>query len=363
MQNARSGTDPEDEPRDHIESGLASPSALQGNTELALSSKHSTDNLFLKIAESANDVIIVTTPDLDSPGPTILYVNPAFTRLTGYSADEAIGHSPRMLQGPGTDQAALRAIGSALRAGREAHEKILNFGKNGGRYWLDLRIVPLRAPNGAVTYFAAIERDVTLDKRKIDALQFVADRDPLTGIPNRRALLRVIRADIEADLVKRSVSPNAQGPCLAFVDVDHFKKINDTFGHPAGDAVLLGIADRLTENVRRSDMVGRMGGEEFAVWMPAVALAEATNFAERLCRSVWEAPFDTPKGAVEASVSIGVAAHHKGDDLAYMVARADNAMYAAKRAGRNRVSAATEGLPASAAGALQSLLTVKPPVR
>lgn len=302
------------------------------------------DSLFVQIAETANDVIVVTTPELDSPGPTIVYVNPAFTRLTGYSAHEALGRSPRMLQGPGTDQSTVRAISSALRAGLEAHEKILNFAKNGAPYWLDLRILPLRNPDGKVTHFAAIERDVTLDKRKFDDLQFAADRDPLTGIPNRRALLRVVHAEIGATVVRRGVGPTARGSCLAFIDVDHFKGVNDRFGHPAGDAVLLGVADRLTENVRRSDMVGRLGGEEFAVWMPAVTLGEATVLAERLCRSVSASPFDTPAGPVAATVSIGLAPYRRGDDLASLMARADHAMYAAKGAGRNRVAAAADDM-------------------
>ena len=125
-------------------------------------------DLFFQIAESANDVILVTTPDMEPPGPLIVYVNPAFTRLTGYGAAEAIGQSPRMLQRSATDRATLNAIRKALLAGLEVHEKVLNFGKGGERYWLDLRIVPLRDGAGRITHFVAIERDVTMDKRRLD---------------------------------------------------------------------------------------------------------------------------------------------------------------------------------------------------
>ena len=162
----------------------------------------------------------------------------------------------------------------------------------------------------------------------------------MTGIPNRRALLRVITAEIKEAAIRRDGAPGARGPCLAIVDADHFKKINDTFGHPAGDAVLLGIADRLTENVRRSDMVARIGGEEFALWMPAVTLNEAKAFAGRLCRSMEYEPFETSAGPVAATVSIGVAAFQPGDDLGHLMARADSALYLAKQTGRNRVKAA-----------------------
>jgi PAS domain S-box-containing protein len=120
---------------------------------------------FFQVADAASDVIIVTTPDLTPPGPTIIYVNPAFTRLTGYSAEEAIGQSPRMLQGAETRRATLDAIRTALSEGRTAHEKILNFAKGGAPYWLDMRIEPLRDASGAITHFVAIERDIALDKR------------------------------------------------------------------------------------------------------------------------------------------------------------------------------------------------------
>jgi diguanylate cyclase (GGDEF)-like protein/PAS domain S-box-containing protein len=297
------------------------------------------DISFFQIAESANDVIIVTTPDLDPPGPTIVYVNPAFSRLTGYSAAEAIGLTPRILQGPGTGRASLDAIRAALKAGRPAREKVLNFAKCGAPYWLDLRITPLRDATGAITHFAAVERDVTMDKRRLDELEFVADRDTLTGIPNRRALLRAIEAEIMAVKALGDSGVATMEPCLAFIDVDHFKRVNDQFGHAVGDSVLFGVADRLAENIRRSDILGRVGGEEFAVCMPNVTLQDARALAERLRRAVTLAPFETPVGPVAVTVSIGVAACKAGDGVTHLMRRADAAMYAAKRAGRDRVRA------------------------
>jgi PAS domain S-box-containing protein len=164
---------------------------------------------FSQIVETANDIIIVTTPELAPPGPVITYVNAAFTRLTGYSAAEAIGLTPRILQGPGTSRATLDRIKAELQAGRPAHEKILNFGKSGAPYWLDLHIVALRNPQGAITHFAAIERDVTMDKRRLDELEHLADRDTLTGIPNRRAFLHAIKSECDA-AVARGMSSRMQ---------------------------------------------------------------------------------------------------------------------------------------------------------
>jgi diguanylate cyclase (GGDEF)-like protein/PAS domain S-box-containing protein len=297
------------------------------------------DISFFQIAETANDVIIVTTPDLEPPGPSIVYVNPAFSRLTGYDATEAIGLSPRILQGPGTSRTSLDAIRTALRKGQTVREKVLNFAKCGAPYWLDLRIFALRDANGVITHFAAIERDVTMDKRRLDELESIADRDALTGIPNRRAFLRTVAAEMNAVKARNGDSAVGTALCLAFIDVDHFKLVNDEMGHAVGDAVLFGVADRLAENIRRTDVLGRVGGEEFAVCMPSLPLDEARALSERLRHAVTAAPFETPAGPVPISVSIGVAAMKTGDSVARLMRRADTVMYAAKRAGRDRVLA------------------------
>jgi two-component system sensor histidine kinase/response regulator len=130
---------------------------------------------FADIIQAANDIIIVTTADLDPPGPRIVYVNAAFTALTGYTADEVIGRSPRLLQGPGTSADAVAAIKAALRAGRPIRQTVLNYDKAGTEYWLDLRIMPLRDAAGFITHFAAIQRDVSAERRRMDDLEHRAD--------------------------------------------------------------------------------------------------------------------------------------------------------------------------------------------
>lgn len=294
---------------------------------------------FFQIAEMSNDVIIVTTAEIDAPGPQIVYVNPAFTRLTGFTEQEAVNATPRILQGPATSRATLDKIRLALAQGQDVHEKVINYSKSGAPYWLDLRIMPLRNAEGAITHFAAIQRDVTMDKRRLDELARVADRDTLTGIPNRRALLRAITAEIEAVRDHVGPRPAHDGPCVIFIDVDHFKAVNDEFGHNVGDAVLCGVADRLVANIRRSDIVGRVGGEEFAVCVAGVRLPDVRRLAESLNRAVAAAPFETPVGPLKITVSVGVACYAKGDTLTDLLDRADAAMYDAKRAGRNRTKA------------------------
>jgi diguanylate cyclase (GGDEF)-like protein len=178
-----------------------------------------------------------------------------------------------------------------------------------------------------------------MDKRRVDELEFVADRDTLTGMPNRGAFMRAIEAEIEAARRHENNGAGGSGPCLAFIDVDHFKAVNDRYGHSAGDAVLFGVADRLAENLRRPDTLGRIGGEEFAVCMPKVDLHSAKWVAERLRRAVAAEPIATPSGPLPVTVSVGVTPFRPGDSVASMMKRADTAMYAAKRSGRDRVKA------------------------
>jgi diguanylate cyclase (GGDEF)-like protein/PAS domain S-box-containing protein len=293
---------------------------------------------FSRIVESANDIIIVTTPEVSAPGPAIVYVNEAFTRLTGYSAAEAIGQTPRMLQGPGTCRSTLDAIAGSLRKGQPVHEQLLNFSKWGKPYWLDIRITPLRDAKGVITHFAAVERDVTTEKSRLDELVMLADRDALTGVANRRAFERALQSELDTIEMFRGPASEAGNLCVAFIDIDHFKRVNDELGHEIGDAVLRGMARRLADNVRRTDMLGRIGGEEFAVCLPTVTLGGAEALAERLRAAVTAKPFDTPSGPVRVTVSIGLVAFKGGDRLADLMRRADTAMYAAKRSGGDRVT-------------------------
>jgi diguanylate cyclase (GGDEF)-like protein/PAS domain S-box-containing protein len=291
---------------------------------------------FSQVADAVNDIIVVTTAQIAVPGPVITYVNPAFTRLTGFTAEEVIGKTPRILQGPGSCRTALEAIRTALGEGRTAQERILNYTKGGAPYWLDIRIEPLRDASGTITHFISIQRDVTLDKRRLDELEYVVDRDILTGISNRRAFLKV--TDFEIELCRKAANTGQSRPlCVAWIDVDRFKTINDNFGHATGDAVLFRVADRLTENTRRADAIGRLGGDEFAVCMPEIGIEDANGLAERLCHAVAAGAIETMAGSAAVTVSIGIAELAAADDVASLMARADEAMYDAKRRGGNRV--------------------------
>ncbi len=164
-------------------------------------------------------------------------------------------------------------------------------------------------------------------------LREISETDPLTGLWNRRHLLDVGAEALAAS--RRGAKPLS----LLMVDIDHFKQINDTFGHAAGDKALTLLGATLRESTRKEDCVARLGGEEFAILLPGASLAVAQDIAERICRhTATLAVLDDSGRSFGFTVSIGLADLAEGDlRPEELLARADAALYRAKRAGRNRV--------------------------
>ncbi len=288
---------------------------------------------FESIVANANDIVIVTKADrISEPGPEIIFVNEAFSTLTGYSRDEAIGRSPRFLQGEETDPNSMRLIGEALAEKRPVRTIIKNYSKYGESYWLDINIVPLKDSGGWTTHFAAIERDVTQEVERERLLSERASTDFLTGAYNRRTFLD--RAVHEISRSKRY----GEQLSLAILDLDHFKTINDTYGHSAGDAVLQRVTEMSNSILRASDVFARIGGEEFAVLMPSTPPDAACATMERLRRDLAASSTHWDGLSIQASVSIGLATYLPQDDtIEPIMQRADAALYIAKKNGRNRV--------------------------
>ncbi len=281
------------------------------------------------LIEATNDAVLITTAqDLDAPGPRIRYANPAFLKITGYTLDEVMGKSPRLLQGPGTDAAALARIRLALADARPCREEVLNYTREGKPYWIDIHIVPLFGDDGALLYFGAIQREVTAQRRKMDRLERLAHVDALTGIGNRAALQRYFER-----VAARREHEGSSRHCI-LIDLDGFKVVNDTFGHQAGDRLLRLYAAFVVSGLRRDDFVARLGGDEFAIMLDGHSSADAMALANRFA-AVPKAITGDGFGPIFASV--GVATFVAGDGLESILSRADDALYAAKRAGRGTV--------------------------
>ncbi|TKB50564.1 GGDEF domain-containing protein [Ferrimonas sediminicola] len=187
---------------------------------------------------------------------------------------------------------------------------------------------PLRNKQGHIDELVGMSTDVTELWRLKKAMEMQANIDPLTGIANRLKLDALFQTEI--DRARRYHTPL----CAILGDVDHFKRVNDEFGHQVGDRVLITIAELIQSSLRSSDYAGRWGGEEFLLICPQTELSQATKLAERIRQQIVEHRFDTGK---RLSISFGVAAFAEGDSVSSLTTKADRALYQAKSGGRNQV--------------------------
>jgi len=294
------------------------------------------ENVFKSLVENTNDIIMVMdSTSLQDGGPHIVYVNPAFENLLGYTADEVVGKNPSILQGPDTDKTTRLRIRKAMAAGKRIRTQILNYTKDEQAVWMDINIVPIFNEVGDITYFAAIERDLTEHKMMESRLEKQACTDMLTGLPNRLASMN--KAAEEFARAKRYNHPLS----IVMIDIDHFKSINDKHGHATGDQVLQRIGPICNDILRDTDLLGRIGGEEFILLLPDTPKANAEHVAERMRARLAETLVRHHDIEVAITASFGVASFISNDNiLEEIIERADNAMYAAKNSGRNQVKSA-----------------------
>ncbi|MFA9460674.1 sensor domain-containing diguanylate cyclase [Thiohalorhabdus sp. Cl-TMA] len=401
--------------------------------------------------EQSFNPVVITTAQLELPGPQILYVNTAFTRMTGYTTEEVYGRTPRILQGPETDHSVIQRLRDRLWNGQSFQGTTINYRKDGSSYWVEWNISPIRDEAGEIRNFVSVQRDITdqvmaererrllataldanadnvlitdrsgaityvnqafvrqtgyplkdirgqqpsilksgehgpefyrrlwetiqdggtfqatftdrsrdgtrfhmeqtitpvrdergevthyvatgkdiTERVKMEqALEEMATTDLLTGLPNRSHGEQLL--DRQWNRTERY----AEAFSVIMADVDHFKAVNDRHGHDAGDRILSWVAGALRSQLRDSDTAIRWGGEEFLILAPHTGLEGAEELAERM-RTAVAGHEDPEVGSV--TLSLGVATLREGDTKKRLIKRADSALYAAKEAGRNRVS-------------------------
>ncbi len=283
-------------------------------------------NLARQVIEASLDgVMIVNEAGL------VDYVNPAFTRLTGYGAEEILGRNPRLLQSGLHDADFYDSMWQTLRGSGYWMGEVWNRRKNGEIYAEWLTINTIRDHNGHITKYAGTFSDITEKKNDEERVRSLAYSDSLTQLPNRRLFHDRLEQGIAA-----AHRHNGQ-MAVMFLDLDLFKRINDSLGHDVGDMVLVCVAQRLQDCLREGDTVARLGGDEFAILLPTLQEpADAARLAERLIEAM-QHPIPAAGHSLHVTTSIGIALYPEDATTPDGLLKcADQAMYQSKEVGRNR---------------------------
>ncbi len=268
----------------------------------------------------------------------IIFVNDAFERSSGYARAEVLGRSLLFQQGPATDAGELARVAAAMARAQPARAELLNYNQAGKAYWVEAELVPFTDADGRQTHWVAVEREIDERKRSEADIHRLAFYDVLTGLPNRRLLMDRIAHLLAAAPRDRKIS------ALMFIDLDHFKHINDARGHATGDALLRLAGERLAQLMRKADTVARIGGDEFVVLLAHLAadLHGAAHAAAQVAEKIRTAiarDFEIGGQSYHCSASIGVTLLPKAQQQAHDLLReADIAMYRAKAEGRNGIA-------------------------
>ncbi|CAN1544209.1 GGDEF domain [Rhabdaerophilaceae bacterium] len=310
------------------------------------------DDFLRAIMDASPEAVVAGTPKQDSLGEvidaTILYANRAALEITGSSGlDSVIGKSMLKLFGePGSSGGWERNL-SVLRTGKSASFEFHHRTAGNDTRWLRVNSAPIK--DGVLASFSDItdqkRAQLELEHQKkmlVDEMEqrrgleqelwALAHLDPLTSLPNRRAFR-------DAATLKLAESQTAHRPlALISLDIDHFKRVNDAYGHGAGDTVLRRMADILKAPLRpNTDMAARVGGEEFAVILPDTDMDAAIAFAEKLRKRIEQTIVVVGEHEIRPTISLGIAMNRKSANLEELMDRSDRALYTAKRTGRNKV--------------------------
>ncbi len=273
-----------------------------------------------QVINSASDAVVIT--DL---GGLILDVNPAYTRITGYHRQEVIGLNPSVNKSGRHDQGFYQGMWQTLLDTGSWSGEIWDRRKNGEIYPKLLSINTVKTPQGEPKYYVGIFSDITLAKESEKQLEQLAYYDPLTGLPNRT----LFRQQLE-----QQMTPASKGLSLFYLDLDNFKKVNDSLGHSSGDELLIQVAQRIRRCLRPGDTVARLGGDELTVILPGLfEQPELAQVARRMLNTI-RAPISLAGQPLFVTASIGIAVWpNDGEDSDSLSKHADIAMYVAKSGG------------------------------
>ncbi|MCW8827530.1 MAG: diguanylate cyclase [Gammaproteobacteria bacterium] len=281
--------------------------------------------LMTKVFDNAKEAVLITAPD-----GTIINVNSAFSEVTGYSEEEAIGNTPKLLQSSIHGADFYEQMWQELRNYGRWQGEIWNRRKSGENYLEWLSIAAVHDKQGKLSHYVAIFADITSEKENKERLQYLAHYDQLTHLPNRILFNdRMRQALAQAKREQRQVA-------VMFLDLDGFKEVNDSLGHNAGDEMLRQVAQRLEDCLRATDTVARFGGDEFTIVLPEIdnrhsVIRIANKIGEEIAK-----PYTLDGQEAHITTSIGISLYPDDSEAPEkLLDYADNAMYHAKRHGKN----------------------------
>lgn len=260
----------------------------------------------------------------------IEFVNPEFTKLTGYTFAEAQGKNPRILQTDKTSSDVYTKLWQTISTGKTWEGEFYNQKKDGEQFIEHAIISPIFNQKGKITHYMAIKDDITAKKQSEEIIWRQANFDTLTQLPNRRFFLYRLQNAIDA------VNRDKSSLVLLFLDLDHFKDVNDSLGHDYGDFLLIEAAQRILACVRDTDTVSRFGGDEFVIFLTHIKLDVGIAKVTEKILDALSKPFYLNNETTSVSTSIGVTTcPEDAIDIRTLLKNADQAMYLAKGAGRN----------------------------
>lgn len=263
---------------------------------------------------------------ITDPCGVIEYVNPRFTRITGYALEEILGRDADLLTSVSLSPEQIRELRKILATGQEWQGELHSRRKDGGSFWESMSISPVRDPVGTITHYVAVREDITERKRHEAELEYLSTHDELTGLANRALLQDRLEQAV------RHAYRSGHLVAVMLLDLDRFKFINDSLGHAFGDELLRSVAQRLQRSVREVDTVARLGGDEFVLLLTELTAAENARLLAGKILGSLESPHRLQGREVTLTASLGISiAPYDGCDVATLISNADIAMYQAKK--------------------------------
>ncbi|MTF38035.1 EAL domain-containing protein [Cyanobacterium aponinum] len=261
----------------------------------------------------------------------IQYVNSKFETVSGYKKEEVIGKNPRVLKSGYTHETDYKNLWKTISNGKEWQGEFHNKRKNGELYWERALISPIFNSVGAITHYIAVKEDITEEKQQQLLLKYQAKYDYLTKIPNRNYALEKVHK------LLNQAEENKYNTGLMFIDLDHFKEVNDTLGHDFGDELLVEATMRMKGELRSTDLLARLGGDEFFIVIPIVQSRHELQIIANKIIQILKKPFYIFQEKIFISASIGITIFPEdGQELKQLIRNADLAMYQSKKNGRDQ---------------------------